>query len=166
MKGQFSAKQQYLGLGTKALTTFGGLIVKSIQSRANNQGINALVQGTNAFVAKRSILRIIERATKEGLRFRFMMPIHDELVWSVHRDDAIAFITIAKEVMTHHEDIFQNLKLDCTASVGRTFEPWDAKKAPLGQIELDELQADMHGFKGGAKLDDAGIKTIVEGLFE
>ena len=165
MKNQFAAKQQYLGLGSKALTNFGGLIVKSIQSRANNQGINALVQGTNAFIAKRSILTIIDRATKEGLRFRFMMPIHDELVWSVHKDDAVAFIAIAKDVMRSHPDVFKKLKLDCTASVGRTFEPWDGKKAPQGQIELDELQEDMHGYKRGQAVDEKGTQTIIESLF-
>ena len=166
IKQQFATKQQYLGIQNKALTTFGGLIVKSLQTRANNQGINALVQGTNAFVAKRSVIRIIKTATEAGLRFRFMMPIHDELVWSVHRDDVVAFIKIAKDVMRNHPDIFKNLKLDCTAAVGRTFEPYDKDKAPTGQIELDELQEDMCGFKKGDKVEsDEGINAIVRSLY-
>lgn len=166
MKNQFRQREEYMGLQSKALTSFGGLVVKSLQTRANNQGINALVQGTNAFVAKRSILRIIERGMKEGLRFRFMMPIHDELVWSVHRDDVVPFIAIAKDVMRNHPDVFKKLKLDCTASVGRTFEPWDAKKAPKGQVELDELQADMFGFSKDAQLQSEQIAEVVRGLFE
>jgi len=168
MKNQFSQKQQYLGLQTKALTTFGGLVIKSLQSRANNQGVNALVQGTNAFIAKRSILRIIPAATAAGLRFRFMFPVHDELVWSVHRDDVAAFIQIARAIMTDHPDIFPTLKLDCTPSVGRTFEPWDAKKAPVGQIELAEIQADMFGFKRNQNIveDTNAIQEIVRNLYE
>lgn len=164
MKNQFAFKQKYLGLNTNALTDFGGLIVKSIQSRANNQGINALIQGTNAFVAKRSILRILAGI---DLRFRFLIPIHDELVFSVHKEDAAEFIQRAKAIMVAHEDIFPTLKLDCTPSVGLTFEPWDAKKAPTGQIELAEVQADMFDFKRNQDISaniDA-INTIIDGLY-
>jgi DNA polymerase I-like protein with 3'-5' exonuclease and polymerase domains len=167
MKNQFSVKQQYLGLNTNALVDFGGLIVKSLQTRANNQGINALVQGTNAFVAKRSVLTIIKKATEAGLRFRFMFPVHDELVWSVHREDAAAFIKLAKSVMTDHPDIFKTLKLDCTPSVGLTFEPW-SEKAKTGQIELAEIQADMFGFKRNQDIsgDAESINRVIEGLYE
>ena len=167
MKNQFQMKQQYLGLNTKALTDFGGLIVKSIQTRANNQGINALVQGTNAFIAKRSIIRILQQATEAGLRFRFMFSVHDELVFSVHREDAAEFIQLAKSVMVNHPDIFPTLKLDCTPSVGLTFEPWDAKKATFGQIELAEVQADMFGFKRNQDVsaDPEAINKVIEGLY-
>lgn len=167
MTGQFKQREQLLNLGHTGISTFGNLITKSLQSRANNQGINALVQGTNAFVAKRSIMRINAGIVERMLRARFMMPIHDELVFSVHREDVVKFIELAKFVMRNHQDIFKTLKLDCTASVGRTFEPWDPKKAPLGQIELDELQADILDFKQGDRLDNDGIERIVnEYLFK
>ncbi len=162
MLGQFTQREKLLNMQHRGLSTFGKEIVKSIQTRANNQGVNALVQGTNATCAKRSAIRIVERLKKEKLRARFMCAIHDELVFSVHRSEVVELIRIAKEVMTDHPDIFETLKLDCTASVGRTFEPWDPNKADRGQIELDEIQPGILDFKDGSKLDESGIKRVVD----
>lgn len=160
--GQFSKRQQLLNLSNDALTTFGREVTKSIQTRANNQGVNSLVQGTNATCAKRSIIRINKEIKELGLRARFMFPVHDELVFSVHREDAVALIALAKRVMRSHEDIFTTLKLDCTASVGLNFEPWDAKKAPKGQIELDEIQNGILDLKDGSQLTEDQIQRVVD----
>lgn len=124
--------------GLQGLSNFGKMMVRSIQSRAGNQAVNAMIQGTSATLAKRSILRGIKMIKNEGYDARFMMPIHDELVWSVNRSQAIPFIHDLKKVMVNHPDIVSDLVLHCTVSVGNTFEPYDAKKAPYGQIELDE----------------------------
>lgn len=161
MLGQFTQREQLLRMPHKGLSTFGKEVVKAIQTRANNQGVNALIQGTNATCAKRSAVRIIEGIKKLGLKARFMCAIHDELVFSVNRNEVVELIQLAKSVMTDHPDIFETLKLDCTASVGRTFEPWDPTKAPQGQIELDEIQNGILDFKDGSKLDEAGIKRVV-----
>lgn len=145
-------------------------IAQQIQKRAGNQTVNADIQGSCATLAKRS-----ERRTTRLLRdrgwgpreFRFMIPIHDELVWSVHKDLVPQFITEAHRVMTSHDDIFKTLKLDSSPAVGRTFEPWNAKKAPFGQIELYEPPGEVVGKElANTRLDEAGIRHVVEYLTE
>ncbi len=147
----------------QGLQNFGNLFVKRISSRAGNQIVNSMIQGSCATLAKRSILAI--NRLHNQYRFRFLMPIHDELVFSVHRDDVVAFVREAKRIMCDHPDIITTLKLDATASCGRNFEPFDKVKAPLGQIELDEAP-EILGFTKDAKLDDIGIQKVVDYLFE
>ena len=125
--------------GHPSVKAFGDQVIRKIQTRSGNQAVNALIQGSCATLAKRSTERIVKECKKRGLRVRFMMPIHDELVWSVHNEDAIEFLRVARQCMTDHPDIISNLVLDCTASIGNTFRPYDKENAKFGQIELDEL---------------------------
>ncbi len=122
-----------------SLRAFGEIITKKIQTRSGNQAVNALIQGTCATLAKLSAERIVKACAKAGVRARFMMPIHDELVWSVNKEDVHEFLRIAKRCMTEHPDIVSKLVLDCTASIGNTFRPYHKDVAPYGQIELDEM---------------------------
>ncbi|WP_163333551.1 DNA polymerase, partial [Klebsiella aerogenes] len=83
-------------------------IMRKIQKRAGNQTVNALIQGTCATLAKRSIVRTILHFRSLGWgdrEFRFLIPIHDELVWSVHQDLAVPFIRDAHRIMVSHDDI-------------------------------------------------------------
>jgi DNA polymerase I-like protein with 3'-5' exonuclease and polymerase domains len=144
------------------LQNFGQLFVKKLTNRAANQIVNSMIQGSCATLAKRSILAINKI---EGLRFRFMMPIHDELVFSVHRDDVVEFLRLAKRAMCHHPSIIKHLMVDATASVGRTFEPYHPEKAPLGQIELDEAPPIL-GFEKDSRLNEAEIETVIKYLFQ
>jgi hypothetical protein len=153
-------QERWDGTSNNALSNFGVQFVKKIFNRAGNQIVNSMIQGSCATIAKRSILRL----RNTGLRVRFMMPIHDELVFSVHRDDVIAFLRIARQVMSDHPDIIKTLKMDATASVGRTFEPFDKIKAPLGQIELDEAP-DILGFTKDSKLNEEEISRVIDYLF-
>ncbi|KGM36102.1 hypothetical protein P409_00175 [Inquilinus limosus MP06] len=132
---KFIAKFQ--ALGDPGIVAFARLIANKVSKRAGRQVVNAAVQGTCATIAKRSIIKIIRN--NPGLRFRFLTPIHDELVFSVHKDDVVAFIAYAKSIMNDHPDIIRDLKMNCTAAVGRTFEPFHKERVPFGQIELDEL---------------------------
>ena len=153
---------QYRDAGISA---FGREIIRSIKSRAGNQLVNSLIQGTSATLAKRSIIAIKAACKEQGIRATFKMPIHDELLFSVHRDDVVKFIKLAKSIMMNHPDIVKNLKLYATASVGLTFEPFDDVKAPFGQVELDEAPAIL-GFGKDAVLDDEQIAYTVNWLFE
>lgn len=144
-------------------------IARRIQRRAGNQLVNAMVQGTNAFVMKRSIKRCRQRLKELGWgdrEARFMMPIHDEKVWSVQKDLVVPFIDMARTAMMDHQDIFPTLKLDATPSVGLTFEPWNSEKAPVGQVELfeaprfDFLPATAHG----GRLNDNQVVEVVDYL--
>lgn len=127
--------------GQPGISKFGARVIKDLATRARNQIVNAYIQGTCATLAKRSIIRIREEIKKRGFRASFKMPIHDELVYSVHKDDAVEFIKMIKFIMADHPDIIKNLKINCSVGMGRTFEPFHMKKAPMGLIELDEIPA-------------------------
>lgn len=150
-------------------SNFSSLFVRSITNRAGNQIVNSMIQGSCATLAKRSILRIRKMIKDMGFRARFMIPIHDELVFSVHRDDVVAFLKEAKRIMCDHPDIIQSLKVDATASIGRTFEPYHPVKAPLGQVELDEAPV-LEGFIApelkDTRLDDENIQRVLNYLFK
>lgn len=130
--------ESYFGSDPR-LKAFGAQVIRKIQTRSGNQAVNAMIQGSCATLAKRSAERIVKTCKELGLRVRFMMPIHDELVWSVHHEDVQEFLKVARSCMTDHPDIISNLVLDCTASIGNTFRPYNKDNAPYGQIELDEL---------------------------
>lgn len=143
-------------------------IARKIQTRANNQSVNAMVQGTCATIAKRSVIRILQKARARGWGpdvFRFMVPIHDELLFSVDRSIAVEAVHLIRDTMIDHPDLFQKCKLDASPAIGLTFEPWHPKKAPKGQIEIFELPDIGLGNVGGRATDDQ-IKGVVDYLFD
>lgn len=157
-------RDRWAATGNQGMQNFGEIFIQRIATRAGNQIVNSMIQGSCATLAKRSILRI-NKDLKPCLRFRFLMPIHDELVFSVHRDDVVEFIREAKRIMCDHPDIITTLQLDATASVGRNFEPFHPEKAPHGQLEVDEAP-EILGFTKDAKLDDFEIERVVDHMFE
>lgn len=143
-------------------------ITRKIQGRANNQLVNSMIQGSCATIAKRSVLRAVTRFKElgwTGRDVRFMIPIHDELVFSVRRDLVVDFIREVRGIMITHPDIFKLCKLDASPSVGLTFEPWHEKKAPLGQIELFEMP-DIGIGKVNERANDNDIRDVVQYLFD
>lgn len=112
-----------------AMLNFGNLFIRGMQSRAKNQAVNTMIQGSCAGMAKRAILTIL--ATADQRLFRFMKPIHDELVFSVHKDYVLEFIPLLRAAMNHQPVFVKNLPLHCTVAIGKTFGVND-------QIELDE----------------------------
>lgn len=154
---------------TSGMLKFADLAIKRIQSRAKNQAVNAMIQGTCATLAKRSILRIRQLVEEAGLSHlvRFMMPIHDELVFSVHRSVIMEFIPLLRRGMCEHPQIVTRLPLDCTVAIGRSFKPFDG--TPFSQWELDEAEP----FEGvipvelqGQKLDNEHIEKVVSFMFD
>jgi DNA polymerase I-like protein with 3'-5' exonuclease and polymerase domains len=140
-----------------------------LSKRAGNQTVNAYIQGTCATIAKRSILRQNAAFLTKGWsrrECRFMNPIHDELVFSVHRNIVPEFIGVARGIMIDHPDLFKLCKLDASPSVGLTFEPWHSEKARLGQVEIYEPDEAVVGReRAGKRLDDAGVAEVVDWLF-
>lgn len=159
VKRMFDAYQQ------NGLSRFGNEMIRALKTRAGNQIVNALIQGTSATLAKRSILRINQMIKETGIRARFKLPIHDELLYSVHKDDAVLFIKMVKPIMCSHPDIIRNLQLYSTASVGLNFEPFHPTKQPIGQIELDEAPTIL-GFGDGVVLNDDQIQFTIDYLFK
>lgn len=141
-----------------------------IQKRAGNQTVNADIQGSCATIAKRSIIRNNAKFREQGWtkrEARFVLPIHDELLYSVHKDLVADFVPLARETMIDHPDMFRKCKLDASPAVGLTFEPWHPKKAPRGQIELYEPPTEIVGATlAGKRLNRDGIQGVVDYLFE
>lgn len=143
-------------------------IIAKIQKRACNQAVNAMIQGTCAALAKRSQLRVDQKIREEGFRARFLMPIHDELLWSVHRSEVVEFIDMARKVMIDHPDLYQHCVLDASPAFGLTFEPWHAEMAPLGQVEVFEApKLPVYGEdRVGKKMTADEIRAVVDYLFD
>lgn len=142
-------------------------IARKIQKRAENQTVNAYIQGSCATIMKRSIIRILAEMKRRGWDkriARFLMPIHDETVWSVHRSYVVEFIKMARGIMIDHPDMFTKCKLDASPSIGLTFEPWHEVKAPMGQVELYELPA-IAGVRKDQRANDNEVETVVDYLF-
>jgi DNA polymerase I-like protein with 3'-5' exonuclease and polymerase domains len=112
-----------------AMISYANMAIKAIAARARNQAVNAMIQGSCAGMAKRAILEI--NRTADHRLFRFMKPIHDELVFSVHKDYVLEFIPLLKAAMNHQPIFVKDLPLHCTVALGKTFGVKD-------QIELDE----------------------------
>lgn len=165
---QFLSKFELRGKGLEAYHEVVRFIARKIQKRAHNQGVNAMVQGTCATIAKRSQQKVDRLIKSEGYNARFLMPIHDELLWSVHHTEVADFVEMARGVMIDHPDLFKLCKLDASPAVGITFEPWHATKAPLGQVELFEAPPlPVYGKdRIDQRLDKNEITDVVKYLME
>lgn len=152
----------------QGVQAFWNEIANKIQRRAKNQAVNSLVQGTCSTIAKRSILRIEDRFKALGWSkrdVRFMLPNHDELIYSAHHSLVPQVVKEVHQIMCSHPDIFKVMKLDASPSIGLSFEPWHPVKAPYGQIELYEAPS-LPGVRGTGRLDDAGIQDVVDYLMD
>lgn len=160
--------EQKFGHYGDAALKFGRIAIRKIQARSGNQAVNSMIQGTCATLAKRSILRMREIIKAKGYRARFMFPVHDELVYSVHRDDAVAFLRDLWEVMCNHPDIVKTLKLDAAAAVGLNYLAYKPGKNDKGQVELDEASKVpcLPEERWGKKLTDEERQKVIDWLFE
>lgn len=166
-------KQKFVDVSASpAMQSYADLAIRRIRSRAKNQVVNAMIQGTCATLAKRSVLRLQKLCEEAGLvwgvDYRLMMPIHDELVFSVRRSVVMRFIPILRRAMTEHPTIVKTLPLHCTVAIGRTFRPFNKADPKLSQIELDEAQQ-IEGVipkeLEGKPLDEPHIEKILEYMF-
>ena len=123
-----------------AIMAFAREATRRIMRRSLNQAVNFSIQGMCAALAKRTILRVVKKAKEAGFKARFMLLIHDELLFSVPKSEAAAFCDFLYNEMIQDSDLFPNVKIDSSVAVGYTFQPFDAEKAPFGQIELHEIQ--------------------------
>jgi len=157
MDWYFAFTSKWDAYGDSDISNFGHLAAKKIQRRSGNQAVNAKIQGGCATLTKRSILKLdaIINAVNSKWDAFFIMPIHDELVFSVHHSQAIEFSQIILDVMCDHPDLVNWLKLDGTISMGATLEPYHPVKAPYGQIELDEAPR-LEGV-----LEDSTVGTLL-----
>lgn len=134
-------RSKFLHIEDDGFQAFIESVIKAISSRANNQIVNAVIQGSCATIAKRTMLRMRKRAQELGWDrriVRLIMPVHDELVFSVHPRYLLEVDAELSKIMCDHKDIIRTLEPYSTPSIGLTFEPFHLTKAPYGQIELAE----------------------------
>lgn len=132
--------QVFASYGSSAMLNFAREALKRIQRRAYNQGVNFAIQGLCAALAKQTILRIVKKIKEQNIPARFMLLIHDELLFSVPRKHTAQFCDFLYNEMIQDSEMFPNVKIDSSVAVGYTFQPFDPVKAPFGQIELMEMQ--------------------------
>lgn len=154
---------------TNGVRNFLNKFIKLQQTRAKNQSVNAKVQGTAAALTKRSMWNLQQVISSKWSpeQVRIMLPIHDEIVCSVNKDIALEFSHLIREVMCDQSWLMKSCLLNSSVSMGRTFEPFDAHKAPLGQIELDEAP-DVDWLPKevwGNKLNDEQILKVLDYQF-
>ena len=146
--------------GGQAMERFATLFMKGMQTRARNQAVNAMIQGSCAGMAKQAIIAI--NAQADHRYFRFMMPIHDELVFSVHKDYVLEFIAIMRRCMNNQTTFVKNLPLHCTVAIGKTFGVKD-------QIELDEaspIEGVIPERYAGQPLPDDIVQNVINYVME
>ena len=130
----------FMSYESDAIMCFAREAVRRIVRRSLNQAVNFTIQGMCAALAKRTILRTVEKAKQAGFKARFMLLIHDELLFSVPKSEAAAFCDFLYNEMIQDSDLFPNVKIDSSVAIGYTFQPFHKEAAPFGQIELHEIQ--------------------------
>jgi DNA polymerase-1 len=106
----------------KVRTLFGRIRpIPDIQSRNANQrgfaertAINTPLQGTAADLIKLAMIRIDARMTKEKLKSRMTLQVHDELVFDVPNDE----IEPMTELVRHEMEYVIELSVPLVADVG------------------------------------------------
>jgi DNA polymerase I-like protein with 3'-5' exonuclease and polymerase domains len=159
-------QQKFEKLG---VNEFGKQCIRRIQARANNQGLNAAVQGLCATYAKRKLYRaMFKDFPRLGLRARVMTLVHDELVVSVHRDDVMKAKSYLYELMIDGEDIFSNVMIDSSMAMGRNYLAFHPEKNKKGLVELMEIDKELPCIpkeRWGQKATDEETGLILEHLF-
>lgn len=131
----------FSSFGSDSMINFGRTVIKRIQKRTGNRGVNFMVQGGCGSLIKKTILKIHNHEKFKKFDARFMLPIHDELLFSVHKDDVFDFVDFLKQQMIENDDeFFSDVELDSSIAVGYNFAPFGTKgSARYGQIELSEI---------------------------
>lgn len=159
-------QQKFEKLG---VNEFGKQCIRRIQARANNQGLNAAVQGLCATYAKRKLYRaMFKDFPRLGLRARVMTLVHDELVVSVHRDDVMKAKSYLYELMIDGEGIFSNVMIDSSMAMGRNYLAFNAEKNKKGLVELMEIDKELPCIpkeRWGQRATDSETGLILDYLF-
>lgn len=91
-----------------------------IAGKAERQGPNFCIQGSGAEQAKLVMGKVWSSNLIDDYDFQFMFPVHDELVISVHKDQAVEVVPIMHSLMTEK---YADMEIPVVSSVdiGRDF---------------------------------------------
>lgn len=157
----------FMSYESEAIMNFAREAMRRIHRRSLNQAVNFSIQGMCAALAKRTIIRSVNKAKELGFKARFMLLVHDELVWSVPKSEAAAFCDFLYEQMIQDSDLLPNVKIDSSVAVGYSYQPFHPEKAPFGQIELFEIQKGVpcvNEDQWGEKADPEARDRIIDYL--
>ena len=110
-----------------------------VRSKAARQASNFCIQGSGAEMAKLALSRLwLSGAFIGGYRAQFVGPIHDEVVFLVHRDDVLPVVRLAHAIM-RAQYANMTVPLESSLAIGLTFKA----EVELGESFTDEqvLQA-------------------------
>ena len=72
---------------------------KNEQANAARMAVNTPVQGTAADLIKIAMVRLYREMQRLGVRARMVLQVHDELVFSVPREEVEAFTPVVRDIM-------------------------------------------------------------------
>jgi hypothetical protein len=87
---------------------------RSTANKAGRQGPNFEIQGSSAEQTKLAMARVWDSGVLFDFDCRFIAPIHDELVFSIHKDHAVEAIRIIHECMTKQ---YHDMTVPCMSSI-------------------------------------------------
>jgi DNA polymerase I-like protein with 3'-5' exonuclease and polymerase domains len=87
---------------------------RSTANKAGRQGPNFEIQGSSAEQTKLAMARVWDSGVLFDYDCRFVAPVHDELVFSIHKDHAVDAIRIIHDCMTRQ---YHDMTVPCMSSI-------------------------------------------------
>ncbi|MCD8313086.1 MAG: DNA polymerase I, partial [Bacteroidales bacterium] len=85
----------------------------TVRALAERNAVNAPVQGSAADIIKKAMINVADRISREGLRSRMILQVHDELVFDARPDEAETLKKIVREEMENVIELTVPLAVEC-----------------------------------------------------
>ena len=95
----------------------------NIRSMGERMAINTPIQGTSADILKKAMIEIDNRFTKENLKSKMLLQVHDELIFNVYNNELDKVKEIVKDAM---ENTYK-LSVPLTVSINTGINWYEAK---------------------------------------
>src|SRR5262249_28200520 len=106
-----------------------------VRARMEREAINMPVQGTNADIIKRAMIRLPGRLRDASYQARLILQVHDELVLEVPDAEIVPVAALVCEVMESAATLDVPLKTEARAGLNWTdmqpVEEWQAARADI-----------------------------------
>jgi DNA polymerase-1 len=84
----------------------------NIRAFGQRNAVNYPIQGSAADIIKLAMVKVSERMTREGLKSRLIMQVHDELVFEVPEEEKLTMETLVSHEMEHAAALRVPLRVD------------------------------------------------------
>lgn len=125
---------------------------RATANKAGRQGPNFEVQGSSAEQTKLAMARVWDSGVVYDYDCRFIAPIHDELVFSIHKDHVVDAVRIIHRCMTEQ---YHDMKVPCLSSI--SLGPNFGEQIECGDYFIEEnIRKALHEvFHGKKELEAA-----------